>query len=392
MKKLLIFLDELYFRDGGKYISNYAAGSFFSDIEGVMKTYLLPVSYNSADKPESYSVSINSENNEVVELPEWDSVISYLRKYILSGKVRHYLAQIARKSVSKNDVIWIRVPSLYGVRLAKEGIRQRKRVILHFAGDIEMAWKNNKYSGWTRLPAYLQSKYMHFQLLRLAKLPAVYSLCTGSVLYRTISGLNPNTRFFIDSNIKRSSLHGHPHDKTKKRFIYIGRLTEDKGILDLMEIFEKLGQDADKVRFTIIGFGKEESLIRSIIEQSDHREAYNFIGYVPNSEISTYLRENDYLVLPSKVSEGFPRVIIEAWAHGLLVLSTRVGGIDGLAVHNKNVIFNELGDLDQLAENIRSIIGDRIDTSLMQKNITGDRDNITYEYYRQIAEEAINGV
>ena len=392
MNKLLIFLDELYFRDGDSYISNYAAGSFFKEISDVEKTYLVPVSNDISAKPEKFSTSIDTVNIKVKELPDWNSVVSYLKLYFLSRQIRKLLKQEVIRAVEANDIIWIRVPSLLGLKLAREGIKQNKKVIFHFAGDIEKAWKNNKYKGLSKIVAYLLSKYMHAQVIRLAKKSGVFNLCTGSALYNVISKLNPNTKFFIDSNIQESELESHDYDPSKKRFIYIGRLTEDKGIIDLMDIFESIKLKEGKISLTIIGFGNEESNIKKVIANSKQKSIYEFIGYVPNSEISSYLKKNDVLIMPSKVSEGFPRVIIEAWAYGLSVVATNVGGVEGLGINNKNIVFSPVGDTLQLKKNIIDIIEDKIDISVMQQNIIKKRDNITYEYYKKIAEDYINGL
>lgn len=392
MKKLLIFLDELYFKDEDTYISNYAAGSFFEGINGVEKTYLLPVSGDISARPEKFSTSINAQNNSVIELPGWNSVISYLKCYFRSGKTRKLLKQKIVSVVGTHDVIWIRQPSLLGLKLAKEGIKQNKKVIFHIAGDINNAWKNEKYKGLSRAFAFFLSKYMHARIKKLAGNPRVINLCTGSALFDVFSKLNLNTAFFIDSNIRKAELQSHQYDPSKKRFIYIGRLTEDKGIIELMNIFESIDLQGGKASLTIIGFGNEESTIKNIISDSKHESAYKFVGYVPNSEISGYLQQNDILILPSQLSEGFPRVIIEAWAFGLLVVSTNVGGIEGLGVHNENIVFSPLGDSQKLKKNIIDIIEDNIDIAKMQQIIVSERDKITYEYYRKIVEDYIHGL
>lgn len=392
MKKLLVFLDELYFRDGDSYISSYAAGGFFKDLRGVDKTYLLPVSSDTSKKPDIYTTSINSAENRVMELPGWHSVISYLRRYAFSGRARQAVRKSIRQAARENDVIWVRLPSLPGQRLAREGLRQGKPVILHFAGDIKKAWKNDKYRGPDRVAAFILSRYMHAKAKRLAAKKGVLNLCTGSALYEMISAVSDHTGFFIDSGIRSDELDAHPYDSNTKRFIYVGRLTEDKGVLDLMNIFESLKTDDHEVRLTIIGFGPEEGRIRDMIKASSKKHIYKFEGYVPNSDIPGYLRENDILVMPSKLSEGFPRVIIEAWAYGITVVSTRIGGIEGLGVDGENIIFSPAGDINMLRKNIVDIIKGKRDISLMQKNIIRNREKLTYEHYRKIVEDHIHAL
>ena len=391
MKKILFFLDELYYKDNDHYISNYAAGSYFAEFKNIEKSFLFPVAPATEQKPDKFSTRISTKENKVTELPYWNSVISYLKVYYKSGATRSLIKETIRKAVSENDIIWIRVPALPGLLVAKEAIKQNKKIMFHFAGDIENAWKNNKYSGVSKAYAYMLSKYMHSKVLQYSKLDNVTNLCTGSALYNIFSKENKNTSFFIDSNIRRAELETHDYSETEKRFLYIGRLTEDKGILDLVDIFKRLGSKYQNIKLTIIGFGDKEDYIKQTISESENPDAFNFIGYVPNTEISNYLKQNDILLLPSKAPyEGFPRVILEAWAYGLSVIATRVGGVDGLGVDGKNIVFSNVGDVAQLESNIIDVIEDKLDIKSLQQNIIKDRENITYEYYKEIVEKHID--
>lgn len=393
MKKLLIFLDELYYKKNDSYISSYAAGSFFYELISVEKSYLLPVSINNNSIPESPSTQINAQKHTVFDLPEWHSTISYLNLMVKSVKMRKKVREQIDLAIQLNDIFWIRFPSLAGLQLIKRALKENKKVLIHHAGDIENAWKVKKYYGVKKLWAFLLSKYMHRSIQKLAKHPNTWHFCTGSKVYTNIKKQNKQTHFFIDSRVKVKELNNHKFDINTKRFVFVGKFIEGKGILDLLDIFNELSENHNNLELKIIGFGELESLIQQKIANSNFPNTFNYIGPVANKNINQYLQTSDILVFPSKIrTEGFPRVIIEAWAQSLVVISNKIGGIEGLAIDQKNILFSETEDLMSLKKNIESIIIGQADINKMQEYIVNNRSNITYEFYLNLLEKTINGL
>ena len=78
-------------------------------------------------------------------------------------------------------------------------------------------------------------------------------------------------------------------------------------------------------------------------------------GYVPFDEISERYRASDVLVSTSW-TEGFPQVIVDAFAAGLPVVATDVGGIRRAA--GKAVMLVPAGDAAALAAAVRRLAGD----------------------------------
>ena len=91
-------------------------------------------------------------------------------------------------------------------------------------------------------------------------------------------------------------------------------------------------------------FSEYNSKISRIVESLGIAEKIEWLGYIPYGEnMFTVLRSSDIMVLPT-LSEGTPRVLVEARASGLPVIATNVGGIptsitngyDGLLVPPKS--------------------------------------------------------
>ncbi len=129
---------------------------------------------------------------------------------------------------------------------------------------------------------------------------------------------------------------GHAGD-ARRWLVYVGRLREDKGVLDLLEAFSLLARRRTDVRLAIVGDGEARAAC--------DRAAAGWLGDRilvagprPLEEVPRWLAASDALVLPSW-AEGTPNVVLEALACGRRVVATRVGGTPDL------IAGPELGEL-----------------------------------------------
>lgn len=63
----------------------------------------------------------------------------------------------------------------------------------------------------------------------------------------------------------------------------------------------------------------------------------------------------DLYLIASRI-EGIPMALLESWATGTPLVSTRVGMVADVAIHGKNALLAEVDDRDKLAENITRIL------------------------------------
>jgi glycosyltransferase involved in cell wall biosynthesis len=109
----------------------------------------------------------------------------------------------------------------------------------------------------------------------------------------------------------------------KLRVVFAGRIEEAKGIDLLMEVLKELPQIQFN-EWVFIGEGPlKESLIQLCLEFGINAI---FPGFLSQSEVHKYLETADILVLPSK-SEGFPKIVAEAWNYKVITLVSAVGSL-----------------------------------------------------------------
>ena len=140
------------------------------------------------------------------------------------------------------------------------------------------------------------------------------------------------------------------------RAIFIGRLTELKGCLDLPVIDLNLRDQGVAVEWTIVGSGPDE---KRMSEAWTHNPMVRWTGALPNDVTRNLLLENDIFVLPSKY-EGFPVTLLEAAAAGVVpVTSDLPSGIPEVVVPGRTGFRIPVADTRGFANAIAILAADR---------------------------------
>ena len=388
LKNFLFFIDELYFYDNrsNAYVSKFSAGNFIKLLQkelNINSSFLVPVSHD--DPPSTYSTKLNVDEYKVEELLGWDSIISYY-KTILNPKNYFSLKRKLKRLIDNFDVFWVRLPSPFGLWLGKEAERRDKFVIYHVAGDIRVAYLSSKYKGIKRIIAKIMGNYLHRKSLKLGK-NGIF-LCTGSVLYDIYKKVNKKVFYFVDTTISTKDIREPRRDlKEPIKFLYVGRILEEKGIFFLINALKEL-KEKYKLELHIVGFGRDESKLKQIIKDGDF---ITFHGFVPQGEkLHGIYSSSDIFVMPTiSYPEGFPRVILEAWANGLYVISSRVGGIEGLGQDFENLLFFGPGDKSELIKKVELILDNSEIRERLRNGILQIQRKITSEYMINFLKEIL---
>lgn len=109
------------------------------------------------------------------------------------------------------------------------------------------------------------------------------------------------------------------------RLIYVGRLAAQKNLSALIQVVSNLKRNATPFQMAIVGDGEELPSLRSAVECLKLGEQVRFLGSRRPAEIHRLLQEHDFFLLTSHF-EGTPHAVLEAMAHGLVVLASRLPG------------------------------------------------------------------
>ncbi|OIP25421.1 hypothetical protein AUK11_00560 [bacterium CG2_30_37_16] len=106
----------------------------------------------------------------------------------------------------------------------------------------------------------------------------------------------------------------------ENQIIFIGRLVEQKGIWDLVEVFEKISPDFPKLKLVVIGDGPEKKKL-----EKKKNPKILLLGNISNKKVIQNLYRSNLFVNPS-YSEGISTTILEALACNVPVIATDTGG------------------------------------------------------------------
>ena len=139
-----------------------------------------------------------------------------------------------------------------------------------------------------------------------------------------------------------------------KLILTIGRLSEEKGHIDLIDALAVVVKENPDVICIIGGTGSLKQELERRIADMQLTDVIKLIGFVPNKQMPLWISAADFFVLPS-LSEGNPTVMLECLGCGTPFVGTKVGGIPdvittddyGLLVEPSNPI--DLADKMSLA-------------------------------------------
>lgn len=143
----------------------------------------------------------------------------------------------------------------------------------------------------------------------------------------------------------------------KKEILYAGTVNERKGYRDLIRAFALIIRKYPDWKLVIAGNGDIEhgkELAREIFVS----DKVLFTGWITGKEKQYYFSSASVFCLPS-YAEGFPMAVLDAWAYGLPVVTTPVGGIPDVVVNDKNGLLFKPGDVDNLSIQLDKIISNK---------------------------------
>lgn len=159
-------------------------------------------------------------------------------------------------------------------------------------------------------------------------------------------------------------------EKNKRYIISVGRLIPLKRNKDLLEAFFYLQKDDDNLELIFLGDGVlKEELIKEC-KKLEISQKVNFLGNVKNPFY--YLNKSNLFVLNSEI-EGFPNVLVEAMACGLLVISSDCkSGPKEILGNDEFGLLYPVGDIQLLVKKIKYYLYE-IENSLDIKNKSIER-------------------
>lgn len=162
-----------------------------------------------------------------------------------------------------------------------------------------------------------------------------FNIQSKGIIYNGIS---------FDKKYKKSKLWNNKWNN-KKIIFYAGRLIKEKGILELIEGFDKFYKKNKNFILLIAGSGDLENTIKDVFL---NKKNMFFLGRLNRNDVFYFLSRTNVFINPSNYPEGLPTVLLEAGLFSIPVISTPNGGAKEIILDKKTGILIPQGDIEYI--------------------------------------------
>ncbi|MEA3312345.1 MAG: glycosyltransferase family 4 protein [candidate division WOR-3 bacterium] len=353
-----VYLHDCYRRSGDIIWSNSGTLNFIKTLNLADKLNLAVAIKPESEVDKSPAVILKDKDSDIhlFPLPAWKNTSQTIKA--LPGNIKLF-AERALQLSKESELIWIRTPSVVAPFFYYYARKSKKPIILHIAGNILRAARKQKYSGISLLATKLIAWGMHIVSKWMTR--GSLTFVTGEELKKLFSSPLHPVHFLDDILLDKKDLL--PPKKSRgqaTKLLFVGQFAPGKGIEVLLDALMDLTKQFRDLNLFLAGTGPLLEPMRERIRQMGIENHAKLLGFVsPKGRLQKLYRNCDIFIQPSdSYAEGFPRVILEAWAAGLPVVATRLGGVPYRVRHGENGLLATPGSKDELRELIKNLISD----------------------------------
>lgn len=142
-----------------------------------------------------------------------------------------------------------------------------------------------------------------------------------------------------------------------KNLISVGRLSKEKGFVDLIKVFNQVYKKNNKVHLDIIGDGEEYNNIYQEIQKHNLNHAVTMHGYKDKKFINM-LYQNSCIYVMTSLTESFGLVLVEAMSYGLPCIAFDSAEGAKTIINNNGYLIKDR-DINQMAITILKLLDDK---------------------------------
>lgn len=173
--------------------------------------------------------------------------------------------------------------------------------------------------------------------------------------YEAISGLPPHKMEVLPNPIRLPENLPAREDRHVATFVFLGRMDENKGAFRLLQAMQQLPENVlNKVRLVLAGSGEVQGVSKAV-QELGLSEHVTVLNWLTPEQRDALLSSCDVFVLPS-LNEGLPCSLLEAMSWGLPVITSPVGGIPEVVLHEDNGWLVDPLDVQALAAAMQSFV------------------------------------
>jgi len=248
-----------------------------------------------------------------------------------------------------------------------------------------------RHCGTWGLRATFADRFLHWLLPRIAGGRNVIMATGGDVVPPSN---NPSISWIFASTITESELDAIAEKKTWKfgqslKLVSASRLEPDKNTELIIKALPELRKHYPNISLNIIGNGSCMGPLKDLVRELQIAELVDFYGTLTHKGVMNILQASDIFVLPTR-REGFPKVILEAFACGLPVIATSVSVIPQLVGDDKGIIIYD-STPEAIVEAVLRMISDENRFAQMSLRAREASRSYTLEKWQNIIGNRLKG-
>lgn len=288
-------------------------------------------------------------NVAVYELPYSATYISAIKNFFKYKR--------GYKEINDVTTYYSRYPVPFGWLQKLYGKKSRR--IIHYVGDPVDAAKNNPNFNRVKksllITAFKPENFLYNWACKGAKV-----FTNGYHLAERLKKNNITAAPVISTTLNDDDFYFEEKaiDESAPRIIYVGYLRKAKGLETILSAFKLINKQIPTAQLTIVGTGDFEVTLKNMVKGQEIKNV-SFAGHIDNrDELNSLLRNHDIFCFAS-LSEGSPRVILEAMANGLAVVSTPVGSLPYEFLDNEEIVFAGFNDENDFYHKLLLLINNK---------------------------------
>lgn len=309
------------------------------------------------DRPQSAGSRVRAANVKLAPLPYFPGPRQF---YPMLPRVYGRL----KSWVKQCDVIHLRVPTpaaIFAFRIAESF---GKPVFLLVVGDYEALLPHLPYRGLKKL---LFGWYVAFEEWALRYMTTrALTFANGAALRAKHEQQGARVIETKTTTLSLSDIGTRTdvESPAKLRALTVSRIDPRKGLRVLPDAIAQLVASGADISIDIVGptiglIGDDErDAIRRAAAAAGVADRVRLLGAVPLDQLMRSYRDYDIFILPTQPGEGIPRVLLEAMANGLPIITTGVSGIGSLIADGDNGLLIHEASTDAIARAVTRLMQD----------------------------------
>ncbi|HMN63237.1 MAG TPA: glycosyltransferase, partial [Anaerolinea sp.] len=165
------------------------------------------------------------------------------------------------------------------------------------------------------------------------------------------------------------------------RLLFVGRLESAKGVGEILTIAARLQKCNSPFLLDLVGDGPEKAVFENRMLDLHLKDKVCFHGWQPRPALAEYYRRAHFILLPSSASEGWPKVLSEAMAYGVVPLASTVSSIPQILAKTGAGVALPASDVDGYVDTILRMIAHPAEWKSMSTAGIQAAKLFSYDYY-----------